>query len=150
MPTDPVLAVARFIKRIGPARCLLISGDRSAAGACGFLTKTLRFCWPSPALERLRDWFARLGLYEQLADVDGESLGKAVEDGDRRVLHSALDPAYIAPVDVRLERQAVLREIALHSKSSQIPSHKFPPLHSSRRAPCGISNHGLLSSHSNP
>lgn len=148
MPTDPVLAVARFIKRIGLTRQPPISGDRSATGACRFLTKTLRFGWPSPAPERFRDWFARLGLHEQLADVDGESLGKAVEDGDCRVLQSALDTAYIAAIDVRIERKAVLREVALHPDSPQVPSHKLPPLHSSRRASCGISNHGLLSSHS--
>ena len=104
MPTDPVLAVERFIKRIGPALRLLIGGDRSATGARRFLAKTLRFAWPSPAPERLRDWFARLGLHEQLADVDGESFGKAVEDGDRWVLQSALNSAYIAAVDVRIQR----------------------------------------------
>ena len=135
MPTDPVLAVERFIKRNRPGLRLLIGGDRSATGARRFLTKTLRFAWPSPSPEGLRDWFAGLGLYEQLADVDGESLRKAVEDGDCWVLQSALDAAYIAAVDVRLESKAVLREVALHPDSPQVPSHKFPPLHSSRRAP---------------
>jgi hypothetical protein len=50
--------------------------------------------------------------------VDRQSLGKAIENADRRVFQPALDPTNIGAVHVRLEGKAILREIALHSNPS--------------------------------
>jgi hypothetical protein len=87
---------------------------RSRSG-CVCFAGLLCFSGSAPAPERLRRRVARLGLREKFADVDGKSFSQAIEDTDGWVLQSTLESADIGTVHVRIEREAVLREIAFDS-----------------------------------
>ncbi len=80
--------------------------------------------WPATTAK----WF-RWGLVgsrhdEELDDVRIEGIRQLLEDGNGRVFQATFEAAYIGSVDTGVGGKSLLGEVALDSKSFEIPRHK--------------------------
>src|SRR6266446_10112208 len=92
-------------------------------------------------------WF-RWGLVrsrhdEELDDLRVEGIRQLLEDGDGRVFQPTFEAAYIGSIDSGVGGKSLLGEVALDSKSPEIPRHKCLRPHVERRALRSSLNHGL-------
>jgi hypothetical protein len=99
--------------------------------------------WPATAPK----WF-RWGLVgsrhdEELDDLGIERIRQLLEDGNRRVFQPTFEAAYIGSIDTGVSGKSLLGEVALDSKSPEIPRHKCLRSHVERRALRSSLNHGL-------
>ena len=73
-------------------------------------------CWRLP--------FAGTGPHEQLGERDLQTTAQPGKQVDRRVLFSALKPTHVAPIDLSVRSQTLLRQIATDAESPDIPSNE--------------------------
>jgi hypothetical protein len=75
--------------------------------------------------------------------MHGQCLGKAIQDIDRRVFFSPLEPTNVGPINPGVEGESLLGEASPHPNSPQVPGHQRSPIHDLRRTACGVLNHWL-------
>jgi hypothetical protein len=80
---------------------------------------------------------------EELDDLGIEGIRQLLEYGDGRIFQPTFEAAYIGSIDTGIGGKSLLGEVALDSKSPEIPRHKCLRPHVERRALRSSLNHGL-------
>jgi hypothetical protein len=71
-------------------------------------------------------WLAALRPQEKLSDLGCKCFRQLFQNGDGRILQTALDAADVSPVNLRIDRKSLLREALPHPQPTKISRHQRP------------------------
>lgn len=100
---------------------------------------SLALASPRQALRARPGWSER----KQLYGPNRKGFRQAIEQIDRGIAQTALDPAHIGAIDFGRESQRFLGHAALQPKSLNIAGNKPSGLHAPRQVGCRLLIHGI-------